>query len=63
MKKNRRVSEVVVSSHQINGETESAGDAGVPAVLVRDATKCYGVRKNRCAVLQSLDMSVQKGIM
>ncbi|XP_032783939.2 LOW QUALITY PROTEIN: ABC transporter G family member 20 [Daphnia magna] len=63
MKKNRRVSEVVVSSHQINGETESAGDAGVPAVLVRDATKCYGVRKNRCAVLQSLDMSVQKGII
>ncbi|EFX70380.1 ABC protein, subfamily ABCH [Daphnia pulex] len=66
MKKNARKPETFVSSpqHRVSGETNgtAAGDVcPAEAVLVRSATKSYGVRKNRHAVLEALDMHVKKG--
>jgi hypothetical protein len=68
MKKNARRPETIVSSpqHRVSGETNgtAAGDVcPAEAVLVRSATKSYGVRKNRHAVLEALDMHVKKGTM
>ncbi len=69
MKKNARRPETFVLSpqHRVSGGTNgtAAGDvcAAAEAVLVRSATKSYGVRKNRHAVLEALDMHVKKGTM
>ena len=66
MKKNARRPETLVSSspRRLGGDANgAAGDVCVEAVLVRSATKSYGVRKNRHAVLEALDMHVKKGTM
>ncbi len=53
-------SEVIVSTHNV----ETNNGAGVcHAVLVRNATKSYGAGSNRCAVLEGLDMAVNRGSM
>ncbi|XP_046464439.1 ABC transporter G family member 20-like [Daphnia pulex] len=51
-----------VSSHQLrNNETTcKTSDCG-QGILIRNATKIYGVGKKRCTVLNGIDMSVKKG--
>jgi hypothetical protein len=38
-------------------------DFAAQGVLIRNASKIYGVGKKRCAVLNGIDMSVNKGTM
>jgi hypothetical protein len=56
----------VSSHHQLESETNinPSGSSRInQAVLVRNATKSYGVGRNRCAVLEGLDMTVKRGSM
>lgn len=43
--------------------SETINDTSAEGVLVRKASKIYGVGSSRCPVLQGLDMTVQKGTM
>ncbi len=53
--------DVLASPQRIDGETiNSASDSGV---IVRNANKSYGSGKNKCDVLQNLNMTVKKGTM
>ncbi|XP_057368473.1 ABC transporter G family member 20-like [Daphnia carinata] len=55
---------VFVSSHRCVSETNSDPSGGVSrghAVLVRKATKSYGVGRSRSTILDGLDMTVKKG--
>ncbi|KAI9558718.1 ABC protein [Daphnia sinensis] len=55
---------VFVSSHRYVSETNSDPSGGVSrghAVLVRKATKSYGVGRSRSTILDGLDMTVKKG--
>lgn len=61
-------SEVIVETHRLGtSEMNNAGSGGdgssVRAVVVRNATKVYGSRSNRCAVLEGLNMTIKKGEM
>jgi hypothetical protein len=38
-------------------------DFAAQGVLIRNASKIYGVGKKRCAVLNGIDLSVKKGTM
>lgn len=59
-------SEVIVETHRLGTSgMDNAGSVGsaVGAVVVRNATKVYGSRSNRCAVLEGLNMTIKKGEM
>jgi hypothetical protein len=56
---------VYASSQRIKSEIiiNSSRDSGVDGVIVRNATKSYGSGRNKCNVLQDLNMTVKKGKM
>jgi hypothetical protein len=56
---------VYASSQRIKSEIiiNSSRDSGVDGVIVRNATKSYGSGRNKCDVLQDLNMTVKKGKM
>jgi hypothetical protein len=63
-------SEVIVEPHRLttsdemnNGSAGGSSSASARAVVVRNATKVYGSGKNRCAVLEGLNMTIKKGDM
>jgi hypothetical protein len=52
-----------VSSPQLRNATDCSADSCFQGILVRNAIKTYGVRKNQFLVLNGIDMSVKKGTM
>ena len=59
-------SEVIVETHRLGSSgmyNAESGGSVVRAVVVRNATKVYGSRSNRCAVLEGLNMTIKKGEM
>ncbi len=62
-------SEVIVEPHRLatsdemNNGSAGGSSASAQAVVVRNATKVYGSGKNRCAVLEGLNMTIKKGEM
>ncbi|EFX70382.1 ABC protein, subfamily ABCH [Daphnia pulex] len=57
---------VSISSHRRHESETNVNPSGSSrridqAVLVRNANKSYGVGKNRCAILEGLDMTVKRG--
>jgi hypothetical protein len=57
------MADVFASSHRINNENNNPSDSGVNSVIIRNATKTFGSGRNKCAVLQGLNMTVKKGSM
>lgn len=57
------MADVFASSHRINNEINNPSDSGVNSVTIRNATKTFGSGRNKCAVLQELNMTVKKGSM
>ncbi len=55
---------VLSPSHRIDNENNCPTSVScVYGVLVRNATKTFGSGRNKCAVLQGLNMSVKRGSM
>ncbi len=58
------MADAFASPHWINNENDSnPSDSGVNSVIIRNATKTFGSGRNKCAVLQGLNMIVKKGSM
>ena len=56
--------DVLASSQRIDsGNKNNTCDSGVDGVIVRNANKSYGSGRNKCDVLQDLNMTIQKGKM